>query len=750
MAAIENFVLKIKVEGQKAVDDLSKSVTNLGTTVGGFGAAAGKMTSAISGIVGSMGGLLGIAGTAATVFVGLGLKAITLADDLGDISDATGIAAGSLNNFRNSLVDAGGKTEDFSTLASKLNQNIGDAATGNEAAQKAFQKLGVFVRDAGGEVRNTGDVLRDAISKLAAIEDPATRAAMAVDIFGKSAAKLDFTKLNAANDFAKDEQIAQLAKYQTAIDAISKSINNNLLTAFGKIAIAFNNSMKMADEAERRANAQGKTIVRDPRLGTAMEVDMTKKEKERYELQQKLNEAYKDQGREMSRLESLGKTSPVTGDYGAKGEDRIKRERAEAEKLQKELDKQLKTVDNIGNSYILSSQTAQEKLNLQMSTVNMTERERSLYEGIFEINRKANEAIVRLDEQRQGAKGETLKLINSETAAIEKQRNLEIEVFTANQDVLANRKRQQQEIKNIVDLMEQEAVYSREIAEFQNQQGQAVLSAFELVRAQSESLQLTGQREQLEKSIQNLRSTEQATAKELFDLETQRKTQLEAIRRIQNLPFEGVGGMKQRLQEINDLYDQRRAKIEENAAATKIEQDSFASGWKAAGEKYRNNIKTDAEYAAQQLSNFTQGFENAFVKFVQTGKLSFKDLANSMIADFARVQAQKVLSSFMTGGGGGGFLGSLFGGFFANGGSPPMNKVSVVGEKGPELFVPKTAGTIVPNGALGGGQTVNTAVTYNIQAVDAQSFKSLLARDPEFIHNVAEQGRRQLPIRSRR
>lgn len=41
-------------------------------------------------------------------------------------------------------------------------------------------------------------------------------------------------------------------------------------------------------------------------------------------------------------------------------------------------------------------------------------------------------------------------------------------------------------------------------------------------------------------------------------------------------------------------------------------------------------------------------------------------------------------------------IGSFFGGFFANGGNPPMGKVSVVGEDGPELFVPKQAGTIVP------------------------------------------------------
>jgi hypothetical protein len=47
---------------------------------------------------------------------------------------------------------------------------------------------------------------------------------------------------------------------------------------------------------------------------------------------------------------------------------------------------------------------------------------------------------------------------------------------------------------------------------------------------------------------------------------------------------------------------------------------------------------------------------------------------------------------------------------------------------------------------MGGG---GGSVTYNINAVDAASFKSMLARDPEFLHSVAEQGRRSLPIRSR-
>lgn len=59
-------------------------------------------------------------------------------------------------------------------------------------------------------------------------------------------------------------------------------------------------------------------------------------------------------------------------------------------------------------------------------------------------------------------------------------------------------------------------------------------------------------------------------------------------------------------------------------------------------------------------------------------------------------------------------IGDWFGGLFADGGSPPVGKASVVGEQGPELFVPNTAGTIVPNHALGGSQvTVQQTIVVN-------------------------------------
>jgi hypothetical protein len=48
----------------------------------------------------------------------------------------------------------------------------------------------------------------------------------------------------------------------------------------------------------------------------------------------------------------------------------------------------------------------------------------------------------------------------------------------------------------------------------------------------------------------------------------------------------------------------------------------------------------------------------------------------------------------------------------------------------------------VPNHSLGGSN-----VTYNINAVDASSFRQLVASDPEFLYAVTEKGRSSIPNR---
>jgi hypothetical protein len=215
----------------------------------------------------------------------------------------------------------------------------------------------------------------------------------------------------------------------------------------------------------------------------------------------------------------------------------------------------------------------------------------------------------------------------------------------------------------------------------------------------------------------------------------------------------GAETAKQFADGLAKIYDGYK-KIEEQQVAQLEYSKTWQAGWEEAFNAYKENSQDSADTAKQAFTTFTSGIEDAFVKFVQTGKLSFKDLINSMIADFAKLQAKKALSGLMDmGGGAGGGFGSLFGGIgklfgFADGGNPPMGKASIVGERGAELLIPRNASTVVPLDGLGGGGSTN--VTYNINANDASSFKQMLAREPEFLFAVTESGRRNMPTRSRR
>ena len=70
---------------------------------------------------------------------------------------------------------------------------------------------------------------------------------------------------------------------------------------------------------------------------------------------------------------------------------------------------------------------------------------------------------------------------------------------------------------------------------------------------------------------------------------------------------------------------------------------------------------------------------------------------------------------------------------FEKGGRPPVGRASLVGEAGPELFLPDSAGTIIPNNQLGGG---NQTINVNIHANDTQGFDELLVKRRATIVNV--------------
>lgn len=194
-------------------------------------------------------------------------------------------------------------------------------------------------------------------------------------------------------------------------------------------------------------------------------------------------------------------------------------------------------------------------------------------------------------------------------------------------------------------------------------------------------------------------------------------------------------GLKKIEESYKGIVDQQVKNLESSR--------TFASGWREAFNQYKDEATNAAEQAKTMFQSVTRGLEDAIVKFVQTGKFNFKDLVNSVIADFARIQARRLILGLFGGGSGGDLFSSLLGGIpgRAIGGPVMGNSPYIVGERGPELFVPKTAGNIVPNNQLG----QSTQVVYNINAVDAASFRQMLAREPEFLYAVTERGRSSIP-----
>lgn len=173
------------------------------------------------------------------------------------------------------------------------------------------------------------------------------------------------------------------------------------------------------------------------------------------------------------------------------------------------------------------------------------------------------------------------------------------------------------------------------------------------------------------------------------------------------------------------------------------QQRSFEYGWSKAYKSYEDDATNAAKKAEDMFKKTSKGIEDSIVSFVKTGKFEFKSLISDILEQLLRSQIQQIIAQTFQmpfGGGGGtvgGGLGDLFAGFFANGGQIPAGKFGVVGERGPELVTGPA--TVTPMGAGG-------AVTYNINAVDAASFKQMIARDPGFIHAVASQGARKVPM----
>jgi lambda family phage tail tape measure protein len=233
--------------------------------------------------------------------------------------------------------------------------------------------------------------------------------------------------------------------------------------------------------------------------------------------------------------------------------------------------------------------------------------------------------------------------------------------------------------------------------------------------------------------------------KELRDINRMLDNELvQAIRNIKSQWEDGIISADEYIAETKKL-EAAALKAQDTlygiATTARETQRSFAYGWRRAFESYEDDATNAAKNAERIFAKTTQGMEDMIVDFAKTGKFEFKSFVASILEDLLRAQIQQSIAQIfqtpMGGGSAGSNLGNIFGGFFANGGFLPSGKVGVVGEAGPELI--SGPANITPLTGMGGN------VTYNINAVDALSFRQMVARDPGFIHAVAQKGGSAVP-----
>lgn len=283
-----------------------------------------------------------------------------------------------------------------------------------------------------------------------------------------------------------------------------------------------------------------------------------------------------------------------------------------------------------------------------------------------------------------------------------------------------------------------------------------------------------GLRDQL---YQQLQAIEEQT--EALGLNAEAQARLTAKRAIDKALLSSMkGAYEDQHAELIKLAADMNGKLGPAMDELKRRQDALNASWQygaqTALDEYLKQVNDVAGQTNRLFTNAFKGAEDALVKFVTTGKLDFKSLMNSIVAELARAQIQQSitgpLAGMMKGGiagtGGGGslfgsftsLLGSLFGGGSAytppsaigigpraEGGPVSAGMPYLVGERGPEVVVPRASATVVPNSALG-GKSVTISTTINIDsrtdraAVYADVSRAMEANNQRFADQLRQQG----------
>ncbi|HJV73174.1 MAG TPA: phage tail tape measure C-terminal domain-containing protein [Noviherbaspirillum sp.] len=681
--------------------------------------------------------------------------AIDAADNLRDMSQKTGIAVETLNGLGFAAGQAGGNLESMVAAAGKLNKSIAEAAGGNQQTSDAFKALGISVLDASGNLKKADVVMAEVADKFAQYQDGPEKAALALRIFGKAGADM-IPLLNDGGD-AMRENIEYAKQYSGATAELSAAADN-FNDTMGKLAIqqkSFANAMaaavlpilqRVTEEILGASEQSDKFALATSAVRTVLETFVV--------VGSEVAFTFKAVGTEIGGI-AAQLAALAHGDI--KGFNAISQAMKEdAKKARQEHDKFI--ADILNRTPTAAGTTsgtpppkksaptlldpsagkdlaalAKAQLDGQLKTMeNALAQERDVMQFhdqyVAELRSQDLIDLTTYEDYRKRALDENLaattRTYDAEIAALE--------AYKAKATESKDRQDAQNKIDDLTAKKEkarQDAMQKSDMLTLGLAKAQNALNA----EMKEWSIQQDAAANQFQFEIDMLGKS----AIEVAKLTNARRIQLDVEERI-------------RQAQKNSATPIDRAKFDNEAAAAIAKSNALYDSadakqkdpWFNMSESIRRYGEEADNVGAQignGMTNAFQSAEDAFVQFAMTGKLSFGDLARSIIADLARIQAKKMIVGLIdmaigafTGGVGnsGGSVGSAGGpslgsyglsGGRAGGGPVDAYSSYLVGEKGPEILrMGSAGGTIIPNDKLGGngGPVVN--LTQNIQ-IDSRS-----------------------------
>ena len=198
---------------------------------------------------------------------------------------------------------------------------------------------------------------------------------------------------------------------------------------------------------------------------------------------------------------------------------------------------------------------------------------------------------------------------------------------------------------------------------------------------------------------------------------------------------------------------------EQQTAAKKIYEDTLQA--KIANIELAESLQRMQGIYDAVWGNMSSAIEN----FVRTGKFSIKDFTRSVIQDMLIMQMKLQAMTLIRG-----LLGSFFAGPMgpiqgaqplgpsfnqylaprASGGPVAAGSPYLVGERGPELFMPSGSGTIIPNNMLANNAGTTNVTNNYINAIDAKSFEQRLLESSSTIWSANQYANKSLASNGRR